>query len=45
MRADATGFRTGTVQRLLERRPRAFADWRRHNTGAFRRTATTAEGA
>jgi uncharacterized protein YbjT (DUF2867 family) len=27
MRADTTGFRTDTVQRLLGRRPRTFADW------------------
>jgi uncharacterized protein YbjT (DUF2867 family) len=27
MRADTTGFRTDTVQRLLGRGPRTFADW------------------
>ena len=40
MRADATGFRTGTVQRLLGRRPRTFADWCARNAGAFGQAAT-----
>lgn len=36
MRADTTGLRTGTVQRLLGRRPRTFADWCARNAGTFR---------
>jgi uncharacterized protein YbjT (DUF2867 family) len=40
MRADATGFRTGTVQRLLGRRPRTFADWCARNADAFGQAAT-----
>jgi uncharacterized protein YbjT (DUF2867 family) len=37
MRADTTGFRTDTVQRLLGRRPRSFADWCARHADAFRR--------
>ncbi|MET8162235.1 NAD(P)H-binding protein [Sphaerisporangium sp. NPDC005289] len=39
MRADTAGFRTDTVERLLRRRPRTFADWCARNAGAFRRTS------
>ncbi|MDX6259882.1 MAG: hypothetical protein QOH84_1570 [Kribbellaceae bacterium] len=35
MREDTTGFRTDTVQRLLHRRPRTFADWCARNIDAF----------
>jgi uncharacterized protein YbjT (DUF2867 family) len=35
MRADTVGFRTDTVQRLLGRRPRTFADWCARNASAF----------
>jgi uncharacterized protein YbjT (DUF2867 family) len=35
MRADTAGFRTDTVQRLLGRRPRTFADWCARNASAF----------
>ncbi|TGB12367.1 NAD-dependent epimerase/dehydratase family protein [Streptomyces palmae] len=37
MRADTVGFRTDTVERLLGRRPRTFADWCARNAEAFRR--------
>jgi uncharacterized protein YbjT (DUF2867 family) len=37
MRADTAGFRTGTVERLLGRRPKTFADWCARNADAFRR--------
>jgi uncharacterized protein YbjT (DUF2867 family) len=40
MRADTVGFRTDTVERLLGRRPRTFADWCARNANAFRRPAT-----
>jgi uncharacterized protein YbjT (DUF2867 family) len=40
MRADTTGFRTDTVQRLLGRKPRTFADWCARNAGRFRQAAT-----
>lgn len=40
MRADTVGFRTDTVERLLGRRPRTFADWCARNADAFRRPAT-----
>ncbi|MCW2914195.1 MAG: Oxidoreductase [Actinomycetia bacterium] len=40
MRADTVGFRTDTVERLLGRRPRTFADWCARNASAFRRPAT-----
>ena len=36
IRADTVGFRTDTVQRLLGRRPRTFADWCARNASAFR---------
>ncbi|MFJ5924664.1 NAD(P)H-binding protein [Kitasatospora sp. NPDC092948] len=36
MRADTVGFRTDTVERLLGRRPRTFADWCARNADAFR---------
>ncbi|MEA2747207.1 MAG: hypothetical protein QOI41_1350 [Myxococcales bacterium] len=35
MRADTIGFRTDTLQRLLGRRPRTFADWCARNASAF----------
>jgi uncharacterized protein YbjT (DUF2867 family) len=35
MRADTAGFRTDTVQRLLGRKPRTFADWCARNASAF----------
>ncbi|MDX3102300.1 NAD(P)H-binding protein [Nonomuraea angiospora] len=38
MRADTAGFRTGTVERLLRRKPRTFAAWCARNAGAFRAT-------
>ncbi len=37
MRADTAGFRTDTVERLLGRRPKTFADWCVRNADAFRR--------
>jgi len=40
MRADTVGFRTDTVERLLGRRPRTFADWCARNADSFRRTET-----
>jgi uncharacterized protein YbjT (DUF2867 family) len=40
MRADTVGFRTDTVERLLGRRPRTFADWCARNANVFRRPAT-----
>jgi hypothetical protein len=40
MRADTVGFRTGTVERLLGRRPLTFADWCARNATAFQRPAT-----
>ncbi|MET9407508.1 hypothetical protein ABZX90_17350 [Streptomyces sp. NPDC002935] len=36
MRADSVGFRTDTVERLLGRGPRTFADWCARNADAFR---------
>jgi uncharacterized protein YbjT (DUF2867 family) len=36
MRADTTGFRTDTVERLLQRAPRTFAAWCARNADAFR---------
>ena len=39
MRADTTGLRTDTVQRLLGRRPGTFAAWCARNADAFRHTA------
>ncbi|SDM45930.1 NAD(P)H-binding protein [Nonomuraea jiangxiensis] len=38
MRADIAGFRTDTVERLLRRKPRTFADWCTRNADAFRGT-------
>lgn len=35
LRADTTGFRTDTVERLLGRTPRTFAEWCAANTAAF----------
>jgi uncharacterized protein YbjT (DUF2867 family) len=35
-RADTTGLRTDTVEQLLGRRPRTFADWCARNAAAFR---------
>jgi uncharacterized protein YbjT (DUF2867 family) len=40
MRADTAGFRTDTVQRLLGRRPRTFADWCARNANAFQRPSS-----
>lgn len=40
MRADTVGFRTDTVERLLGRKPRTFADWCARNADAFRRPET-----
>ncbi|WP_369141934.1 NAD(P)H-binding protein [Streptomyces sp. R44] len=40
MRADTVGFRTDTVEKLLGRRPRTFAQWCARNAGAFRPDAT-----
>ncbi|MEU6278734.1 NAD(P)H-binding protein [Streptomyces sp. NPDC047028] len=39
MRADTVGFRTDTVERLLGRRPRTFAEWCTRNAHVFRATA------
>lgn len=39
MRADTVGFRTDTVEQLLGRRPKTFADWCVRNAEAFRRQA------
>jgi uncharacterized protein YbjT (DUF2867 family) len=36
MRQDTTGLRTDTVEQLLQRRPRTFADWCARNIDAFR---------
>jgi len=40
MRADTTGIRSDTVQRLLGREPRTFADWCARNAHAFPGPAT-----
>ncbi len=40
MRANTVGFRTDTVEQLLGRRPRTFADWCARNADAFRRLTT-----
>lgn len=40
LRANTTAFRTDTIQRLLGRRPRTFADWCARNARAFQSTAT-----
>ena len=34
------GFRTDTVERLLGRRPRTFADWCARNANAFQRPSS-----
>ncbi|PTL79530.1 NAD(P)H-binding protein [Vitiosangium sp. GDMCC 1.1324] len=39
MRADTVGLRTDTVERLLGRKPRTFADWCERNANAFQRPA------
>jgi uncharacterized protein YbjT (DUF2867 family) len=39
MRADTVGFRTDTVEKLLGRPPRTFADWCARHADAFRRPA------
>jgi hypothetical protein len=39
MRADTTGLRTNTVQRLLGRKPRTFAAWCARNSNSFREAA------
>ncbi|MFD6420728.1 NAD(P)H-binding protein [Streptomyces sp. NPDC060198] len=36
MRSDTVGFRTDTVERLLGREPRTFADWCARHADAFR---------
>jgi uncharacterized protein YbjT (DUF2867 family) len=36
MRADTVGLRTDTVERLLGRKPRTFADWCVRNAAAFK---------
>jgi uncharacterized protein YbjT (DUF2867 family) len=41
MRADTQGLRTDTVQQLLGRPPRSFADWCERNAGAFRDAGRT----
>jgi uncharacterized protein YbjT (DUF2867 family) len=40
MRADTVGLRTDTVERLLGRRPRTFADWCARHAEAFRQPDT-----
>lgn len=40
MRADTVGVRSDTVQRLLGRGPRTFAEWCARNAGAFLPAAT-----
>jgi uncharacterized protein YbjT (DUF2867 family) len=40
MRADTVGYRTNTVERLLGRAPRTFADWCARNADAFGQPAT-----
>lgn len=39
MREDTEGFRTGTVERLLGRRPATFADWCARHAEVFRAAA------
>lgn len=39
MRADTVGVRSDTVQRLLGREPRSFAEWCARNARAFSPTA------
>ncbi len=41
MRQDTTGFRTATVEHILHRRPRTFADWCTRNIEAFRPPGVT----
>jgi hypothetical protein len=41
MRADTTGLRTDTVQRLPGRKPRTFAAWCARNADVFRQAAVT----
>jgi uncharacterized protein YbjT (DUF2867 family) len=41
MRTDTTGFRTDTLQRLLGRRPRTFAEWCARNADTFRQAPAT----
>jgi uncharacterized protein YbjT (DUF2867 family) len=41
MRADTTGLRADTIQRLLGRKPRTFADWCARNADTFRQAAAT----
>lgn len=36
MRADTQGFRTDTVEKLLGRKPKSFADWCARNAEVFR---------
>lgn len=40
MRADTAGFRTGTVELLLGRKPRTFTDWCARNADTFRHATT-----
>jgi uncharacterized protein YbjT (DUF2867 family) len=40
MRSDTIGFRTDTVQRLLDRKPKTFADWCIRNAHRFRPPAS-----
>lgn len=40
MRADTVGLRTDTVEQLLGRRPKTFADWCARNAATFRRLTT-----
>lgn len=44
MRRDTTGFRTDTIERLLGRRPRSFAEWCTRNIDAFRTGQGPGEG-
>jgi len=44
MRADTIGFRTNTVEELLGRQPRTFADWCQRNADAFRQAYAEFEG-
>lgn len=40
MRADTTGLRTDTVQRLLGRKPATFTDWCARNASRFQQAVT-----
>jgi uncharacterized protein YbjT (DUF2867 family) len=42
MRADTVGLRTDTVQQLLGRRPKTFAEWCTRNAHLFRQPAASA---